>query len=854
MGSNRRGRASALVASGLAVLMLAGPAAAVDPPAADPVGAADPALVSLSILPPGNGNFAGPTSWSGDDQRTMYDHLDDPVARGNLTDADLPRFFKDARMGAGRIVRTQQPRQGVRIEWDSFAVPHVYGETETDVAFGAGYAVADARMLLAELARILGRAGAIEMGGPDLFSALGSLGSTPQLNYTDEELQASIDEVIAADPVEGAKVLAALDAFVAGINTWLERNTFPKELQDLGLKWRPWTRTDALAVGITVDDVFGAGGGDEVGNAVALGQLIEQLGWEGGFATYTDLKMTHAPEATTHVAEAFPYPQFAASPDAAPSPQNTVDPASIALPDEAAIEWKPGLERHIEPPKASNYVAITGERSATGHPVLVGGPQSAYILPQLLFEMELQGGGYDVRGITFPGIGPWVVIGRSRSYAWTATAGGSDLTDQRAEKLCEPDGSAPTTASMHYEFDGECRAMTKPDASPTTVERTVHGPVVGRGLANGVPVAFVRERFSRLKTAWAAKAFRTLDLGGVTEAADFAEVMSDIPMSFNWVYVNQHDIAYFHSGWYPIRKTGVPYDLPTWGTGEWEFQGRLDWRHQPQGINPNDGYLVSWNNRVAPEWSDPDNAWGRGDVQRVDLLRTRAEQLPAKATVADVVALTQDAGTADLRGQLVIGEVLAILEGTRAPSAQVEKVRQLLTTWSRNGAHRRDTNHDWFYDDPAVPVIDELWPRVLAAVFEPGLGDYFRDDDVRRPNKFDDAPSQIGSAFQDGWYSLLQRDLRRVQGIEAVPAEGTVYCGGGELATCREVLWQALRLATWHAEQHQFFWNRGNPAQWSTWTFPERIRFLPYIFNTESMRWVNRPTFQQVVSFGDPGS
>ena len=28
------------------------------------------------------------------------------------------------------------------------------------------------------------------------------------------------------------------------------------------------------------------------------------------------------------------------------------------------------------------------------------------------------------------------------------------------------------------------------------------------------------------------------------------------------------------------------------------------------------------------------------------------------------------------------------------------------------------------------------------------------------------------------------------------------------------------------------------------------IFFLPYIFNSNSMRWVNRPTYQQVTSFG----
>ena len=108
---------------------------------------------------------------------------------------------------------------------------------------------------------------------------------------------------------------------------------------------------------------------------------------------------------------------------------------------------------------------MAGSRTKSGHPILVGGPQTSYFYPELLLEIDLHGGGYDARGVTFPGLGPWVVIGRSRSYAWTATAGGSDLTDQRAELLCEPDGSAPSLQSVHYRYDGQCVAMTRPDAS-----------------------------------------------------------------------------------------------------------------------------------------------------------------------------------------------------------------------------------------------------------------------------------------------------------------------------------------------------------------------------------------------------
>ncbi len=46
-------------------------------------------------------------------------------------------------------------------------------------------------------------------------------------------------------------------------------------------------------------------------------------------------------------------------------------------------------------------------------------------------------------------------LGRGGDYAWSATSAGSD----RLEKLCNPDGSAPSTSSTSYVFNGRCVAM-----------------------------------------------------------------------------------------------------------------------------------------------------------------------------------------------------------------------------------------------------------------------------------------------------------------------------------------------------------------------------------------------------------
>ena len=129
------------------------------------------------------------------------------------------------------------------------------------------------------------------------------------------------------------------------------------------------------------------------------------------------------------------------------------------------------------------------------------GPQVAYFMPQILVEMDLHGPDIDAQGAAFPGISPYVLLGRGQDFAWSATSAGQDIIDTFAEKLCEPDGSAPDVQSTHYLYKGECRAMeiltrvnditpnpgdpSPPETFTLEAQRTVHGIVYKRGTVDG---------------------------------------------------------------------------------------------------------------------------------------------------------------------------------------------------------------------------------------------------------------------------------------------------------------------------------------------------------------------------------
>ena len=75
------------------------------------------------------------------------------------------------------------------------------------------------------------------------------------------------------------------------------------------------------------------------------------------------------------------------------------------------------------------------------------GPQVAYFMPQILIEQDLHGPDIDASGAASPGVSPYVLLGRGRDFAWSATSAGQDIIDTWAEQLCEPGGGTPTVQS-----------------------------------------------------------------------------------------------------------------------------------------------------------------------------------------------------------------------------------------------------------------------------------------------------------------------------------------------------------------------------------------------------------------------
>ena len=131
---------------------------------------------------------------------------------------------------------------------------------------------------------------------------------------------------------------------------------------------------------------------------------------------------------------------------------------------------------------ASNAVLVGASRSQTGHPFFVAGPQVGYFYPEILYEVDVHGGGIDARGATFPGSGPYVELGRGPDFSWSATSSGQrhhrHLRRGALRRTTRTTASTASAVEMTT-FDAGTLGRLRRRHGPVIFKETVHGPVIG---------------------------------------------------------------------------------------------------------------------------------------------------------------------------------------------------------------------------------------------------------------------------------------------------------------------------------------------------------------------------------------
>jgi len=318
------------------------------------------------------------------------------------------------------------------------------------------------------------------------------------------------------------------------------------------------------------------------------------------------------------------------------------------------------------PGKGSNDWVIGGQRTSTGKPILADDPHLGLSAPMLWYLADVQGPTLHAIGASIPGL-PGIVIGRNERVAWGVTNVNPDVQDLFVEAPGAPLQSRTEVV----------RVKGKPDVK-LTVQWSAHGPVVARSDEWG-------DRESRAVTLqWTAlepgdttfDAF--LGLNYARNWTEFRQALgSYVAPSQNFVYADvDGNIGYVAPGRVPVRTPGWDGSLPVPDDSAHRWTGYVPFSQLPQVYNPQDGLVVTANNRVAPDtyrpflagsrmWAEPYRA------ERILQLLNPGHPL----SPADVMAAQLDTFS------LVWRDLKPLLLATRPDGALSTQALALLRDW-----------------------------------------------------------------------------------------------------------------------------------------------------------------------------
>jgi penicillin amidase len=166
---------------------------------------------------------------------------------------------------------------------------------------------------------------------------------------------------------------------------------------------------------------------------------------------------------------------------------------------------------------------------------------------------------------------------------------------------------APATVSVHRMetievFGGE--SITIP------VWRSANGPIIEPMPWDPTTDPEPTAMFSWAYAHWGreAKSLESfLKMATAESIADFDEGIEGVAVSQHFTYADRDgNIAYWMSGWDPIRALGVDPRFPQIGDGTQEWTGER--RPRAHDSNTPQGYYGGWNNKASVDYNSPPNS------------------------------------------------------------------------------------------------------------------------------------------------------------------------------------------------------------------------------------------------------
>lgn len=613
-----------------------------------------------------------------------------PVALGKLL-SPQEGFWQNAEavnQSYDDVIRFTELKGKVDVYYDERLVPHIVAEEENDAYFVQGYLHAKFRLWQMEF-QTHAAAGRISEIIGDRAIGYDRNQRRKGLVYGAEQMLKSIE----TDP----EVLAACDAYTAGVNSYIESlssSELPVEYKLLGYQPEKWNNLKtALFIKAMTNDLAGYDHDFEYTHAL---RVLGEEKFNLLFPAIPDSLSPIIPKGT----------QFA-RPDTTYLPPRNADSVYFHTTDSLWFtdEFKP------DPANGSNNWVVSGTKTQSGKPILANDPHLNLSFPSIWFEIQISTPTYNSYGVSFPGI-PAVVIGFNENIAFGFTNAGRDVKDYYKIKFKDETRSeywfenAWKQANQRVEV---IKVKGKADILDT-VAYTIFGPVI-----------FDESNKDRLNTGdayalrWVAhdpsNALRMwLLLNRAKNYEDYSAAIKylNVPGQ-NIVYADRSgDIALWAQANFPLRWKGQGQFLMPGTDSSYMWHGYIPQQQNPHVHNPAEGFVGSANQRPVDS-TYPYFIPGSYDVYRGITLNKALAGMQS-ITVDDMKKLQNNNFNVFASEALPI--LLMNIETARLDAKEKEYL-EILSNWN-------------FYNDPQEkgPVCFNTWWDSLQAVVY--------DDDLNR--------------------------------------------------------------------------------------------------------------------------
>ena len=451
----------------------------------------------------------------------------------------------------------------VSVYFDTYGVPHIYGETEKDVFTALGYVHAQDRLWQMEVIRRIAAGRLSELFGEDLLE-------TDQLFLTLGIEDASVKSVAQLDTSSPEYKLSM--AYLKGINAFITDGPTPIEFYLTGVEKSPFE----------LKDIY---------------NTLGYMAFSFAVAQRTDPLLTNIYHSLGQ--------EYLKDLSIAVNPETVSIPVFTAAEDQIA-----GLLKKVPAPQfiGSNAWVVGGDKTKSGQVIFANDPHIGFAQPSVWYEAHVETPNYQNYGYHLAGI-PFPLLAHNKKMAYGLTMFENDDIDFYQTKTHPTDPNQYAYNDAWNVYESQTKQINIKDASPVTIKvnSTVHGPLMNeviKGVAEDKPLSM-----SWVYTQRPNKVLKALyDISHASDMRSFKASLPNIHApGLNVMYGDARgNIAWWASAALYELPKGVSSKFILDGTNAaQEKMGYTAFDQNPMSENPPTGYVYSANN--APIYPSGDS-------------------------------------------------------------------------------------------------------------------------------------------------------------------------------------------------------------------------------------------------------